>query len=71
MDNFLWSGRNDFETGYISKLRKNFVIGKKKQAAFWYLGLHLEEKDSGITLDQINYSENVKPVAYNNDNESN
>ena len=50
---------------------KILSLVKKKQAAFWYLGLHLEEKDSGITLDQINYSENVKPVAYNNDNESN
>ena len=28
VDDFLWSGTNDFEKGYISKLRKNFVIGK-------------------------------------------
>ena len=44
---------------------------KKKQSVSLYLGLHLEEKDSGITLNQINYSENLKPVAYNYDNESN
>ena len=29
VDDFLWSGTNDFETSYISKLRKNFVIGKE------------------------------------------
>ena len=50
MDDFLWSGTNDFETDYISKLCKNFVTGKENQSVFRYLGLHLEEKDSGITL---------------------
>ena len=29
VDNFLWSGKNDFDTGYISKQGKNFVIGKE------------------------------------------
>ena len=68
VDDFLWSGTNDFETGYISKLRKNFVIGKENHSVFRYLGLHLEENDSGITLDQMNYSENLKPIASNYDN---
>ena len=29
VDDFSWSGANDVETNYISKLRKNFVIGKE------------------------------------------
>ena len=52
----------------ISKLSKNFVIGKENHSVFRYLGLHLEENDSGITLDQMNYSENLKPIASNYDN---
>ena len=71
MDDFLWSGTNDFETDYISKLRKNFVTGKENQSVFRYLGLHLEEKDSGITLHHWNYSQNLEPTASNYDNESN
>lgn len=51
MDDFLWSGKNDFETDYISKLRKNCVIAKENHSVFQYLGLHLEENASGITLD--------------------
>ena len=68
MDDFLWSGTNDFETGYISKLCKNFVIGKENHSVFWYLGLHLQET---ILELQMNYSENLKPIASNYDNESN
>ena len=49
VDDFLWSGTNDFETSYISKLHKNFVIGKENHSVFQYLGLHLEENDSGFT----------------------
>ena len=37
----------------------------KKIIVFWCLGLHLDEKDSVITLDQTNYSENLKPIASN------
>ena len=43
----------------------------KKIIVFRYLGLHLEENYSGITLDQMNYSENLRQVASNYDNESN
>ena len=70
-DDFLWSGTNDFETHYISKWHKNIVIGKENHSAFRYLGLHLEENFPRITLDQMNYSENLKPIASNYDNEIN
>ena len=56
VDDFIWSATNDFKTNYISKLRKTFVIGKENHSAFQYLGLHQEENDFGITLDQMNYS---------------
>ena len=29
LDDFLWSGKNEFQTYYISKLCKNFVIGEE------------------------------------------
>ena len=62
VDNFLWSGTTDFERNFISKLRNMFVIGKENQSIFKYLGINLIEKDSDITIDQINYSENIKPI---------
>ena len=30
----MWSGTNDFETSYTSKLLKNVVIGKENHSAF-------------------------------------
>ena len=35
---------------------QSFVISKENHSVFQYLGLHLEENDFGITLDQMNYS---------------
>ena len=47
VDDFLWSGTNDFKTNYISKLHKNFVTGTENHPVLGYLGLHLQENDSG------------------------
>lgn len=66
VDDFLWSGTTDFERNFISKLRNMFVIGKENQSIFKYLGINLIEKDSDITIDQINYSENIKPINLTN-----
>ena len=71
LDDFLRSATNDFETNYISKQCKNFVIGKENHSVFWYLSLHLEENDHEITLHQMYYSENMKPIASNYDNDNN
>ena len=57
MDDFLCSSTNDFKTSYISKLRKNFVIGKENHSVFWHLGLHLEKNYSGITFDQKTWTQ--------------
>ena len=43
---------------YITKTWNTFIIGKESHSIFQYLGLHLNEHDSEITLDQINYAEN-------------
>lgn len=71
MDDLLWFGTYDFETNYNSRLRKNVVIGKQNHFLFRYLGLHLEENDSGITLGQMYYLENMKPIDSNYDNDGN
>ena len=47
------------------KLIEKFLLCHN--VVFRYLGLHLEENDSGITLDQMNYSENLNPTASNCD----
>ena len=62
VSDFLWSGTNDFETNFISKLQKTFMIGKENQSIFQYLGINLKENDSKITIDEINFTENLKPI---------
>ena len=34
VDDFLWSGTNDFETNFISKLQNTLMIGKENQSIF-------------------------------------
>ena len=62
VSDFLWSGTNDFETNFISKLQNTFMIGKENQSIFQYLGINLKENDSKITIDEINFAENLKPI---------
>ena len=66
VDDFLWSGTNDFEIN--SKLQKSFMIRKEHQSIFQYLGINLKENDSKITIDQINYAEKLKPINHINNN---
>ena len=66
VDDFLWSGTNDFEIN--SKLQKRFMIRKENQSIFQYLGISLKENDSKITIDQINYAEKLKPINHINNN---
>ena len=62
VSDFLWSGTNDFETNFISKLQNTLMIGKENQSIFQYLGINLMENDSKITIDQISYTKNLKPI---------
>ena len=40
------------------------MIGKGNQSIFQYLGINLMKNDSKITIDQIIYVENLKPVNH-------
>ena len=62
VDDFVWSETIGFEVNLISKLHNIFIIGKKNQPIFQYLGINLVENGSEITTDQISYSENLKPI---------
>ena len=62
VDDFLWAGTNDFEQNFISKIRKTFVVGKENQSLFKYLGIDLSENNSEISIDQINFSQNLNPI---------
>ena len=66
VDDFLWSGTNDFEINL--KLQKRFMIRKENQSIFQYLGISLKENDSKITTDQIIYAEKLKPINHINNN---
>ena len=68
VDDFLWSGTNDFETKFISKLQNTFMIGKENQSIFQYLGINLKENDSKITIDEINFAENLKLINHIHNN---
>ena len=38
------------------------MIGKENQSILQYLGINLKENDSKITIDEINFTENLKPI---------
>ena len=64
VDDFLWSGSNNFEYKIIAKLRHCFIIGKENSRPFWYLGLNLSENSmKNIFLDQNDYISQLVKVS--------
>ena len=60
VDDFIWAGTDDFETGVIQKVRSAFRCGKEEEKSFKYIGLNIEHSEDGIILQQHGYSSDMK-----------
>ena len=62
VDNFFWGGTKNFEESVISVLKKTFKRSQEEIENFKYLGLHIEQKQDSIYLDQQMYIDELKEV---------
>ena len=62
VDDFSWGGTKNFEESVINVLKKTFKTSQKEFENFKYLGLHIEQKQDCIYLDQHMHIDELKEV---------
>ena len=62
VDDFFRGGTKNFEESVISVLKKTFKTSQEEFENFKYLGLHIEQKQDCIYLDQQLYIDELKEV---------
>lgn len=67
VDDVFWGGTLTFKENVIHKLRNIFKISKESQHNFSYLGLCLEQTDTGTELHQNGYASEIKPIQIENE----
>jgi hypothetical protein len=63
VDDFLVAGCSQFIKMISQKLKSRFTFGKTELTKFKFTGLNIEQTDSGIYVDQIDYIHNIKPIS--------
>ena len=64
VDDFFWCGSDLFEKEVISVISSIFKISSIYHDSFTFLGLQVNQTDSGITVSQSIYAEEIEPVEY-------
>lgn len=62
VDDFLYGGTPLFHTMVISRIRKTFIIGLEECSGMKYLGLSIQETDTGILLSTSDYSRDCQEM---------
>lgn len=63
VDDFLYSiGTKVFSDQVVSKLHKKYSISSQNLGSFAYVGLNLKPLKNGISIDQIDYTQSIRPV---------
>ena len=67
VDDFLWSGTNEFNELVIQPLCQKFKVGNQSETSFKYVGINIAQRDDGIILDQLDYIQNIEPISLTRD----
>ena len=62
VDDFLWSGSNEFISHVKALLKKIFKISREHESTFQYIGLNVKQENQTITVDQMNYIQSIQPI---------
>ena len=65
VDDFLFTGTQNFIETIINNLVKKFKIGSTGNVNFTYVGLRVNSHTDGITVDQEHYIESINPIPIN------
>ena len=63
-------GNNYFDTSIIQGIRSKYNIGKYEERSFVYTGLNIQEFREGITIDQIEYINEIDTINIPNNPET-
>ena len=59
-----FTGSKLFNEHVVKELMKKFKIGMRKSDDFRYLGLKIKEKETGISVNQDLYAEEIEEVRF-------
>ena len=62
VDDFLYTGTENFYSNVILKLKEKFLIGSTESMAFTYVGLSIKSYADGITIDQSQYIAGIERI---------
>ena len=71
VDDFLWSGTENFVTNVIIPFRRVFKISKEESDCFSYIGINIEQKQGDIKINQMQYRDSIKSVELTKEQLSN
>ena len=52
-----------FKSSVVDPLCQKFQVGNSCSSQFQYIGVNVTQTEGGISIDQLDYIENVRPVA--------
>ena len=63
VDDILWCGAKEFETGVINGLRSKFHISNESKCNFTYLGIDVTQDESGTSISLGRYINDLEPIS--------
>ena len=67
VDDFPWTGSDQFKQAVINPLKQNFRFVKEMDNNFRYIGLDIDQSEGNILLHQQEYTQEFKQVDSNVD----
>ena len=64
VDDFFLTGSNLSNEHVVKELIKKFKIGKRKSGDFRYVGLKIKKEETGISVNQDSYAEEIEEVRF-------
>ena len=62
VDDFLYSGTENFKKTIINKIQEKFKVGKHMEGNFKYVGFDIIQTEEGIISEQNNYINSIQPI---------
>ena len=65
VDDFLWGGTDWFENTIVARVRKHFKVREQNCRIFKYIGMNIEQCDSGVVIHQNEFCKTLKTIQIN------
>ena len=62
VDNLMFSGSENFQREVIGGLKKKFRLSTEVEVEFVYTGLDIKQTQAGISVSQLGYADQIKPI---------